>query len=63
MQLQILPQGQAQDGKKRPPAENDRRPVPALGNLFYFPKATPFGKGFYPLFPLLRRPLNHLSEK
>ena len=34
MQLQILPQGQAHDGIKRPPAENDRRPVPALGRLF-----------------------------
>ena len=63
MQLQILPQGQAQDGLKRPPAENGRQPVPALGKLFYFPKAPVFGKGFYPLFPLLRRPLINLSEK
>ena len=63
MQLQSLPQGQAQDGIKTPPAENDGQPVPALGKLFYFPKTPAFGKGFYPLFPLLRRPLIHLSEK
>ena len=34
MQLQILEQGQAQDGMKRPPAENDWRHVPAFGRLF-----------------------------
>ena len=63
MQLQILPQGQAQDGIKRPPAENDRRPVPALGRLFNFPKAPAFSKGFYSLPPLSRRPLVHLTKK
>ena len=59
----FLPQGQVQDHIKRPPAENDRRPVRPLGNLVYFPKAPAFGKGFYPLPTLRGRPLLHLSEK
>ena len=63
MQLQILPQGQAQDGIKRPPAENDQRLVPALGRLFNFPKAPAFGKGFYSFSPLSRQPLVHLTKK
>ena len=49
--------------KKRPPVENDRRPVPAFGRLFNFPKAPAFGKGFYSFSPLSRRPLVHLAKK
>ena len=59
----FLPQRQVQDHIKRPPAESDRRPVPALGKLVFFPKASAFGKGFFPLSTLRGRPLIHLSEK
>ena len=63
MQLQNLKQGQVKDDIKRPPAENDRRPVPALGRLFYVPETLTFGKGFHPLLPFNCRPPLHLSEK
>ena len=36
----FLPWGQAQDDIKRPPAENDRQPAPALGRLLDFPEAS-----------------------
>ena len=57
-----LPQGQVQDDIKRPPAENDRRPVPALDRLFYLQKSPAFGEGFHPLLPFNCRPPLHLSE-
>ena len=38
--LRFLPQGLGQDDIKRPPAENDRRPAPALGRILEIPETS-----------------------
>ena len=59
----FLPQGQVQNGTKRPPTENDRRPAPALGRLFDLPEAPNRSK-FFQLRPeLLGSPRTHEAQE
>ena len=55
----FLLRGQAQDGKKRPPAENDLRPAPALGRLLDLPEANSNSYFFQLQLELLGSPRTH----